>query len=166
MKQSTAILVMAALSTMFVQSVFAQATATQNVTLSVGTVYKIATSGNPAPMTITTGTAGVDALTSVSDNSTTYSITQNFGNTVKITANLDAALSAGYTLSLNMASTQGTSAGSVDISNATAGSAVDVVTAIQRGADAGQAITYTFSANASAGTLASTAKVVTLTLTN
>ena len=166
MKQSNVILMMAALSSLFVQSVFGQATATQNVTLSVGTVYKIATSGNPSPMTITTGTAGVDALTSVSDNSTTYSITQNFGNTVKVTANLDAALPSGYTLQMNLGSTKGTSAGTVDISNATSGSAVNVITAIQRGADAGQAISYTFSANASAGTLSSTSKTVTLTLTN
>jgi hypothetical protein len=166
MKQSNVILVMAALSTLFVQTTFGQTTATQNVTLSVGTVYKIATSGNPGPLTITTGTAGVDALTSVSDNSTTYSITQNFGNTVKITANLDAALASGYTLQMNLASTKGTSAGTVDITNATSGSAVNVVTAIQLGADAGQAISYTFSANASAGTLSSTSKTVTLTLTN
>lgn len=166
MKQSNVILVMAALSTLYAQSAFSQSTATQNVTLSVGTVYKIATSGNPAPMTITTGTAGIDALTSVSDNSTTYSITQNFGNSVKITANLDAALASGYSLTMNLASTKGTSAGTVDISNATSGSAVNLVTAIQMGADAGRAISYTFSANASAGTLSSTSKTVTLTLTN
>jgi len=67
---------------------------------------------------------------------------------------------------LNLASTKGTSAGNVDISNATSGSAVDIVTAINRGADAAQGITYTFSANASAGTLGSTTKTVTLTLTN
>lgn len=159
---STVALVSAAFST----SAFAQATATQNVTLAVNTVYKIATSGNPGPLTITDGTAGVDALSSVSDNSTAYSITQNFGNTVKITAHMDAALPAGYTLSLNLASTKGSSTGTVDISNATSGSAVDMVTNIQRGADAGQAIGYTFSATASAGTLASTTKTVTLTLTN
>jgi hypothetical protein len=144
----------------------AQTSATQSVNLTVNTVYKIATSGNPAALTVTTGTAGTDVLTSVSDNSTTYSITQNFGNTVKITANLDAALQTGYTLGINLASTKGTSAGTVDISNATSGSAVSVVTAINRGADAGQTITYTFSALASAGMLTSTTKTVTLTLTN
>jgi hypothetical protein len=148
------------------QSAFAQATATQNVTLAVSAVYKIATSGNPSPLTINTGTAGTDLLTSVSDNATTYSITQNFGNTVKITANLDAVLSAGYTLKLGLASTKGTTAGTVDISNATSGSAINVVTNIQKGADAAQVITYTFSATASAGSLASTSKTVTLTLTN
>ncbi len=155
-----------AISLVLIESASAQANATQNLTLAVNTVYKIATSGNPGALTISTGTAGTDALTSVSDNSTTYSITQNFANTVKITANLDAALSSGYTLSINLASSKGTSAGVVDISNATSGSALNVVTAINRGADGGQAIGYTFAALASAGTLSSTAKIVTLTLTN
>jgi hypothetical protein len=149
-----------------VQTTFAQSTATQSVNLTVSTVYKISTSGNPAALIVTTGTAGADALTSVTDNSTTYSITQNFGNAVKITANLDAALQTGYTLNMSLASSKGTSAGTVDISNATSGSAMSVVTGINRGADAGQAITYTFSALASAGMLTSTTKTVTLTLTN
>ena len=166
MKKSIVITAILVLSAFAFQASFAQATATQNLTLAVNTVYKIATSGNPGALTISTGTAGTDALTSVSDASTTYSITQNFANTVKITANLDAALPAGYMLQLNLASTKGTSAGTVDISNATSGSALNVVTAINKGADAGQSIGYTFSANASAGTLSSTAKVVTLTLTN
>ncbi len=166
MKNSIVITAILVLSAFACEASFAQASATQNLTLAVNTVYKIATSGNPGALTITTGTAGTDALTSVSDNSTTYSMTQNYGNTVKITANLDAALSAGYVLQINLASTKGTSAGTVDISNATSGSAATVVNAINKGAESGQAITYTFSALASAGTLSSTAKVVTLTLTN
>jgi hypothetical protein len=166
MKKLTMVLGLAMISGAMIQQVFAQATANQTVTLAVNAIYKIATSGNPSPLTITTGTAGSDNLTSVSDNSTTYSITQNFGNTVKITANMDAVLSSGYTLNLNLGSSKGTSVGSVDISNATSGSAVNVVTNIQRGADAAQSITYSFAATASAGTLASTSKVVTLTLTN
>ena len=166
MKKSLSTLALVVLSFAFVQNAFAQATATQTVTLAVNSVFKISPSGNPSALTITTGTAGTDALTSVGDNSTSYSITQNFGNAVKITAHMDAALTSGYTLNLNLASTKGTSAGSVDISNATSGSAVDVVTGINRGADAGQAISYTFSALASAGTLSSTSKTITLTLTN
>ena len=166
MKKSILTIALVVLSSAMIQKAMAQATASQTVTLAVNAVYKISTSGNPGALTVTTGTAGTDALTSVSDNSTNYSITQNFGNTVKITANLDAALTAGYTLQLNLASTKGTSAGSVDISNATSASAVNVVTAIAKGADANQAIGYTFSALASAGTLASTSKTVTLTLTN
>lgn len=166
MKKSIGLFATAVLSIGLTSNAYAQATATQSVTLAVNTVYKIATSGNPGPMTITDATAGIDALTSVSDNSTSYSITQNFGNTVKITAHMDAALPAGYTLELNLASTKGTSAGLTDISNATSGSAVNVVTNIQRGADAGQGIGYTFSATATAGTLASTSRTITLTLTN
>ena len=166
MKKSLSTLALAVLSLAFVQNTFAQATATQTVTLAVNSVFKISTSGNPGALTITTGTAGTDALTSVSDNSTSYSITQNFGNAVKITGHMDAALTSGYTLNLTLASTKGTSAGNVDISNATSGSAVDVVTGINRGADAGQTINYSFSALASAGTLSSTSKTITLTLTN
>ena len=166
MKKSLVVLAIAILSLSFIQESNAQASANQTVNLTVSAVYKISTSGNPGALTISNGTAGVDALTSVSDNSTTYSITQNVGNTVKVTAYLNSALTSGYTLTLGLASTQGTSAGSVDISNATSGSAVDVVTAISRGADAGQTISYNFSADASAGTLSATSKTVTLTLTN
>lgn len=167
MKKSISIIAFFAVSILAFQAAKAQsATATQSLNLSVDAVYKIATSGNPGALAISTGTAGVDALTSVSDASTTYSITQNYGNTVKITANLDAALSSGYTLQVNLASGKGTSAGAMDISNATSGSAVDVVTGIGMGADANKAITYTFSALASAGTLSSNSKTVTLTLTN
>lgn len=162
MKKSLVILAIAALA----DYAFGQAAASQSVSLTVNTVYKISTSGNPAALTITTGTAGTDALSSVSDNSTTYSITQNYGNTVKVSAHMDAALSSGYTLQVNLASTKGSSAGTIDISNATSGSALDVVTGINKGADAGQTISYTFSALASAGTLSSTNKTITLTLTN
>ena len=166
MKKSIAILAVAILSLVFVQSSFAQATANQTVSLAVSAVYKIAVSGSPGALTINTGTAGTNALTSVSDASTTYSITQNVAGTVKITANLDAVMAAGYTLQMGLASTKGTSAGLVDISSTSPGSAVNLVSNIALGADAGQAITYSFGANASAGTLASTNKVVTLTLTN
>lgn len=166
MKKLIATLVVAVISLVAVQSASAQASATQNVSLAVNAVYKIAVSGNPGPLTITTGSAGVDALTSVSDNSTTYSITQNVGNTIKITAEMNSVLAAGYTLELSLGSSKGTSVGYVDISNATSGSAVDVVTGIAKGADAAQSIGYRFSATATAGTLASTTKTVTLTLTN
>jgi non-ribosomal peptide synthetase component E (peptide arylation enzyme) len=165
MKRLVLILGVAVLSMGLVQSAMAQASANQTVTLAVSAVYKIAVSGDPGALTISNGTAGVDALTPATDNSTTYSITQNVGNTVKITAYMDAALPAGYTLTLDMASTKGTGS-SQDISNATSGSAVDIVTAINKGADAGQGISYSFSANASAGTLSSTTRTVTLTLTN
>ncbi len=166
MKKSIVILGVAILSLALVQGAMAQATANQSLNLAVNAVYKIAVSGDPGALTITTGTAGTNALTSVSDNSTKYSITQNVAGTVKITANLDAALAAGYTLQMNLASSNGTSAGTVDVSSTSPGSALNVVSNIAMGADANQVITYTFGANASAGTLSTAAKVVTLTLTN
>ena len=167
MKKALFILVAVVFSMLIAQTMSAQpATATQTVTFQVNAVYKISTSGDPNPLTISDGVAGTDNLNSVSDNSTTYSITQNFANTVKITANLDAALPAGYTLLVNLASSKGSSAGAVNISSATPGSALNVVTAINRGADAGRTIEYTFGATAAAGPLASTTRDVTLTLTN
>jgi len=145
---------------------YSQASVNQSVTLAVNSVYLMTVSGNPAPLTITGGVAGNNNLTPASDNSTNYNITQNVGSTIRITAEIDAALASGFTLQANLASTMGTSLGNVDISNATSGSAVDMVTGIARGADANRAIAYTFSATATAGTLASTSRTVTLTLTN
>ncbi len=138
----------------------------QSVNVTVDAIYKIATSGNPTPLTINAGTVGSDVLVSATNSLTTYSITQNFGNTVKITAELDAVLPAGYTLSIELASAKGLSAGPMDISSAISGSAVSVVTQIGIGADANEPITYTFSALASAGELTTTTRIVTLTLTN
>ncbi len=166
MKKSLVILTALVLSLIFTQSVFAQATANMSVTLAVSAVYKITATATVPNLTISDGTAGVDALTSASDASTKYSITQNFGNTVKITGYLSGAMPAGFTLSMNLASLKGTSKGTVDVSNATSVSAVDLVTLINRGADANQTITYTFATTATAGTLTSTARTVTLTLTN
>ena len=76
---------------------------------------------------------------------------------------MSSGLTAGYSLTIALASTKGSSAGAVDISS---GVAKDVVTAMAKGADAGQGITYVLGANASAGILTTTAKTVTLTLTN
>src|SRR5215510_13394637 len=87
---------------------YAQASVNQSVTLAVSSVYLMSSSGNPAPLTVTTGVAGNDNLTPVSDNSTTYNITQNVGNTIKITGEIDAALASGYTLQANLASAKGT----------------------------------------------------------
>jgi len=163
MKKLMMVLAIGSMSLLLIGSAFAQTNVTQNLTLSVGSVYKMTTSGNPGAMAISDGTAGTDALNAVTDASTSYSITQNFANTVKITAQLNTALAAGYTLTVNLASVKGTSLGAKDISNATA---QDVVSNIAIGADANKTITYSFSALASAGTLASTSKTVTLTLTN
>ncbi|MGA3245630.1 MAG: hypothetical protein ABSE41_13505 [Bacteroidota bacterium] len=164
MKKSIVVIALVVLSFALAQNAMAQpATANQTLNLAVNTVQKIAVSGDPAAMTISDGTAGTDALTSVSNALTTYSMTQNSSTPAKITAGLNSALGAGYSLQITLASLKGTSVVAVDISN---GTAKDVVTGMAKGADAGQTITYTFGANASAGIMTSTAKTVTLTLTN
>ena len=155
--------VLAALSIFAFQTAFSQVTATQTVTLAVSSVQKLSVSGNPAPLIIATGVAGTEGLTSVTDATTTYSETHNNTAPLKITAGIDVALAAGYTLQITLASTKGTSSGVVDISNAT--TAVSVVTAIAKGSDNAKVITYTFSATATAGVLTSGTKTVTLTIT-
>ncbi len=152
-----------ALCMLFAQGSYAQVTASQTVTFAVNAISKISVSGDPGALTITTGTAGTDALTAVGDSTTTYSITHNnSGGPLKLTAQIASAMPAGLTLQLKLSSTKGTSAGYVDISNATA--AVDMVTGIARGADAAQQIAYMFGALASAGDQSSS-RLVTLTLT-
>jgi hypothetical protein len=168
MKKSLSLVMVLALCAIWTGTAFSQVTATQTVNLAVNSVQKLAVSGGSVTLTITNGNAGDNALTPATDASTSYSVTHNSGTPLRITANLDAALTAGYTLQIALApgSGMGTGAGTVDISNATAGSAVNVVTAIPRGADAARTITYTFGANASAGILLATTRTVTLTLTN
>lgn len=166
MKKSTVVLSLVILGFAVAQNAMAQESANQNLNLAVNAVCKIVVGGNPGNVTISPGTAGTDALTTVSDPLTSSSITQNCASTAKVAANLDAAMSAAYTLQLNLASAKGTSAGTVDISGTTPASASDVVTNLGLGADANQAITCTFGANASTSLLASTAKGVTLNLAN
>ena len=162
MKKSIVILGVAMMSFALVQNASAQ-TATQALSLSVSKVYRIAiTPAATINLAINAGVAGTDALTPVSDATSSYAITQNNSAATKVTANLDAVMAHGK-LQIAIASTKGTSAGTVDISNATSGSAVSVVTAIPLGAATGQTITYTFSANASEG-LFTANKTVTLTV--
>jgi hypothetical protein len=163
-KRFAILLAIFAICTFVAQNATAQSdAATQTVTLSVGQIVDIEVSANPGPLNITAGTFGSDDLTPVSDNSTTYRILQNIDNSSKITAQIDADVPTNTTLVVNLQSSKGTSAGDVDISLAAA--AVDVVSAIQFGSDNNQTITYTYSATADAGVVATTTRVVTFTLT-
>jgi len=144
------------------QSAFAQASTTQTVNLEVNALYRISVSGSPSALVVTGGTAGSDTIGVAVDASTTYSITQNVGNTVKLTAGTGSALPTGLHLYIRALSTRGTSAGFMNLTN---GSTVDVVTGIARGADITQGIRYEFTAQASAGTFTGS-RTVTLTLTN
>jgi hypothetical protein len=162
MKKLAVIIAVFALSAFVYQSALSQ-TATQNITLEVQNISKISVSG-PVSLVISDAIAGSDP-TPVTNSSTSYNITHNSSLTGKITANINSALPAGLTLKLTMtAGSLGTSAGQVDISNAT--TAVDVITGIGLGKAAGQGITYDFSASLAAGAFASTVKTVTFTVSN
>lgn len=143
-----------------VSSVSAATTATQTVTYQVQAINQLSASGNPAPLIITTATAG-SAPTPVSDSSTTYAYTTN-QTPQRITAALATAMPAGTTLQVLFAAPSGgSSAGTVTLST----TATDVVTGLANGRDSAKAITYTFSATEAAGVVSSSTKTVTITLT-
>jgi hypothetical protein len=136
-------------------------TATQTVTYEVQAINEITVDGAPS-LTIDSATAG-SAPDSVSDNSTTYSITTN-ESSKKITAAIDTAMETGLTLEVELAAPTGggTSAAAQSLS----ATPVDVVTAIAPVAESGLTITYTLDATVAAGVVASSTKTVTFTLTD
>ena len=139
-----------------------QGTAAQSVTLQVQPVTKLGVSGNPGALVISDAVAGVSTM-SVQDNSSAYNLTTNLDN-MKIVASIDNPMPAGTSLMMSLASANGTSAGLVDVSNATL--PVNVVTGIGRGAQTSQTIGYVFSADAEVGGIPSQTRTITLTLTN
>jgi hypothetical protein len=162
MKKSLVTLSVALMSFALVQSTVAQVTANHVVTLNVNAVRLLSVSGTPT-LTIAAGTVGSNDLTTVTDNSSTYSLTQNASATAKVTAALNTALGVGYKLQINAAnSTGGVSQGTLDISDATAKT---VLLGLPKGAYSAQVITYTFDAKASSGTFTGT-KTMTLTLSD
>ena len=161
MKKITVLIALATLCVFAFQAASSQ-TASQNVTLEVQSISKIAVSG-PVSLVINNATPGQDP-DAVSNALTTYNITHNGSSSGKITASINSVLPAGLSLAVTMAPTLGISSGKQDISNAT--TAVDVVTGIGLGKATNQAITYDFNATSAAGVFASTVKTVTFTVTN
>jgi len=154
MKKLTMVLAIGAMSILLVSFASAQNVATQSFNLAVSDIYTIEVSGDPGDMTITDAVPGSDP-TPVTDASTTYSITHNDADGAKITAELAPALAPGYTLEIAMGVSP-----TVDISTVIR----DAVPNVAAGASTLNAITYTFSATAAAGPLASTGETVTLTV--
>ena len=134
----------------------------QTLNIEVKPITKLAVSGNPGALYITDASAGSDVL-SVSDNNSNYSMMTNLDN-MKIVASINNPMPEGTRLMMKLESSKGSSSGLVDVSNAM--SPVEVVTALGKGSDLNQSITYTFAANASIGQLNVDSRVVTLTLTN
>lgn len=144
------------------QLLLAQGVATQSVSLEVKPVTKLSVTGNPGSLVISDAVAGVTEM-SVQDNSSAYNVTTNLDN-MKIVASIDSPMPVGTRLLVSLSSSNGTSAGFVDVSSATL--PVTVVTGIGRGAQTSQTIAYEFRANAEVGGIPSQSRTITLTLTN
>jgi hypothetical protein len=139
---------------------YAADSATQTVTFEVTAINELSISGNPAPLTVSTATAG-GAPNSVSDSTTSYSITTNETNR-KITGALNTDMPSGVTLSVSLAAPAGaTSAGPQALST----TAADLVTGISTLNETAKTITYQLSAASAAGVVPSGTRTVTLTIT-
>jgi len=121
----------------------------------------IAVSGNPGLLRIDNAVAGSEPI-AVTNSITTYTVTTPAPNrTYKVTAQLDAAMPAGVTLTATFAAPAGaTSIGPVALDL----TARDVVTGILRNTNSTQGITYQLSATTAAGVVTSTSRTVTLTI--
>ena len=133
------------------------------VTSKAAFAQTIAVSGSPALLHITSAVSGSDP-TAVTNATTTYTVvTPTAGNnTYKVTAQLDAAMPAGTTLTATFTAPAGggTSTGAVALDV----TARDMVTGIPKKQNSTQGITYTFSATAAAGVVPVTSRTVTLTI--
>lgn len=138
----------------------ASAQNTQVVTLAVNAISQVAVTGGPQSLTISTAAAG-SPLTAASVT-VSWAVTTNQTNQ-KVSASIDQNLPAGFALSAQL---EAPSAGGLSTGpNALSTSAVDLVTGISTLAEAGLDLTYELSATLAAGTLASTSRTVTYTIT-
>jgi CheY-like chemotaxis protein len=134
-------------------------TATQTVTFQVDAINQVAVSGTPT-LTISAAVAG-GAPTSATSTGNTWAVTTNQSG-AKITASIGAAMPTGVTLSASMAAPSGgTSAGYQALGT----TAIDLVTGITKLNASGLSLDYKLDATTAAGTLSSTTRVVTYTIT-
>jgi len=156
------LLAIAGLALFAAVSAYAANTDDATVTFEVQAINELTVSGDPGALIVSTATAGSEP-DAESDATTTYAITNNELNH-KITGQIDEAMPANVTLTINLAAcTTSVTSGAVDISD---GAAHDLVTSIDLVAEAGNTITYGLSATVAAGVVASDTRTVTLTLTN
>ena len=147
-----AVLVVAAAASAQAQS------ATQDITINVQAINKIAISGGAHTMTINTATAGQAPDDVVW--STSWAITTNMTGS-KVVAAIGSDMPSGVTLKVNMAEpTNATSAGDVSLSS----TSQELVTGITKLNESGLTITYTASATTLAG-VQTVARTVTYTVT-
>jgi CheY-like chemotaxis protein len=134
-------------------------TATQTITFQVDAINLVSVAGTPT-LTISAAVAG-GAPTSVTSTGNTWAVTTNQTG-AKITASIASNLPSGVTLSANMAAPSGGSSAGYQ---ALGTSAVDLVTGITQLNASGLALSYKLDATSAAGTMGSTTRVVTYTIT-
>jgi hypothetical protein len=133
-------------------------TADQVVSYEVAAIDEISVAGTPS-LIVNAGTAG--SQPGSASASGTYSVTTN-GTGMKITAEIDAAMPAGVTLTASLAAPAGaTSAGVVTLSP----TPQDAVSGITEVAESGLGITYGLEATVSAGVVSGN-RTVTYTITS
>ena len=148
-----------ALAVVLVSAEIGAQTATQVVRFQVTAINQIGVTGGPAPMVISTATAG-SAPSSVTASGGSYAVTTNESNK-KITASLDEPLPAGVRLEVSLTAPQGaSSAGDMPLSTADA----DLVTGISTQAASALPITYRLIADASVHMAAPATRTVTFTI--
>lgn len=138
------------------------ASATQTVSMTINSSSILTTSGSPGAMAVIIDAAGVGSAT---DATTTYTVASNSGASgkLKIAGQITTGgnMPTNTSLSLNLASTTGTSAGAQALST----SLVDLVTGLPTLVSDTGVITYVFSiTNGWTVPAASLARTVTLTL--
>lgn len=137
----------------------ARAQQTQTVNFQVQAINQIAFTSTPVTLTISTATAGSDPLPAT-DGSSVWAITTNQTNT-KISASIPSAMPTGVTLSVLLGQPTGATSTARDLGTASQ----DLVTGITMLKASLLSVTYTLSATAAAGVIASDSRVVTYTVT-
>lgn len=161
MKNFNKLVICAAISMGISGSALATNTDTQTVNFEVSAINEL-TLGAAVTLTVNSATAG--SQPNAATDSSDYALTTN-GTGKKITAAIDTVMGTGLTLTVNVtAPSGGTSAGVVDISNAT--TAVDVVSGITQVTGSAIAIDYSLAATVDAGVVAAASKTATYTITD
>lgn len=136
---------------------------TQTVNMTINSVSTLTTSGNPSTLAITIDTAGVGTAT---DGTTTYTVSSNTGarGKLKISGQITTGgdMPTNTSLTIGLASSQGTSAGAQTLNSTTL---VDLVSNLPTLVSDTGVATYTFNVtNGWTVPAASLSRVVTLTL--
>ena len=121
----------------------------------------IGASGNPGLLRVSAAVSGSEPI-AVSNSTTTYTVsTPNPSRLYNITAQLNAAMPIGLTLTATLAAPPGaTSLGPIALDQ----TARDVVTGIPRRTDSTHGITYQLVATVAAGVVPVSTRIVTLTI--